>query len=205
MTERRCSESLSHCLLQVLALRSKGLDEMELQAVAALSDVSFVDHDLVAELILHIDRGGREGAVLCFMPGWEEIAASYEALINHPDVLSRSARLEVFCLHSAIPTAQQQAVFKPVAAGMRKVRPRLSCAHATLSVSAALSLQHSTRLSVILFMRTCARLLFTYMHVFLSFANSFLFGICISLFESQPASLSLVTRSMTVHMSSIVV
>eukprot|EP00961_Rhodomonas_salina_P057316 770492-Rhodomonas_salina.1 len=34
----------------VISLRSKGLDEMELAAVAALSDVHFIDYDLLAEL-----------------------------------------------------------------------------------------------------------------------------------------------------------
>jgi hypothetical protein len=55
--------------MQVLQLRSKGLDETELAAIAALSDVGFVDHDLIAELILHIARLDREGSILCFMPG----------------------------------------------------------------------------------------------------------------------------------------
>jgi hypothetical protein len=60
--------------------------------------------------------------------GWEEIAGSYEALVNHPEVLARNTRLEVYCLHSAIPTSQQQQVFKSTPAGVRKVTsPQVSC------------------------------------------------------------------------------
>jgi hypothetical protein len=66
-----CHPKLGHLprAAQVLQLRSKGLDETELAAIAAMSDVGFVDHDLIAELILHIDRQGRDGAILCFLPG----------------------------------------------------------------------------------------------------------------------------------------
>jgi hypothetical protein len=47
----------------------QGLDADELAAVAAMSDVNFIDCDLLVELLLFIDRDERDGAILVFLPG----------------------------------------------------------------------------------------------------------------------------------------
>jgi ATP-dependent RNA helicase DHX29 len=80
---------------QLLALRKRGLDADELAAVAAMSDVNFVDYDLLVELILFIDRDAREGSILVFLPGWEEIQSSNDILVAHPDVVNGIAKLQV--------------------------------------------------------------------------------------------------------------
>eukprot|EP00802_Teleaulax_amphioxeia_P003705 Tamp_03708.p1 GENE.Tamp_03708~~Tamp_03708.p1 ORF type:complete len:840 (-),score=213.22 Tamp_03708:303-2822(-) len=106
---------------QLLALRKRGLDADELAAVAAMSDVNFVDYDLLVELILFIDRDAREGSILVFLPGWEEIQSSNDILVAHPDVVNGIAKLQVFKLHSNVSPQEQQQVFRPAAAGKRKV------------------------------------------------------------------------------------
>jgi ATP-dependent RNA helicase DHX57 len=106
---------------QLLALRKKGLDADELAAVAAMSDVNFVDYDLLAELILFIDRDPREGSILIFLPGWEEIQSSHDILLAHPDVVNGTAALQVFKLHSNVSPQEQQLVFRPAQTGKRKV------------------------------------------------------------------------------------
>jgi ATP-dependent RNA helicase DHX36 len=106
---------------EVISLRCKGLDVDELAAVAAMSDVNFVDYDLLAELILFIDRDEREGAILVFLPGWEEITSSHDILLAHPDVQAGLAKLSIFKLHSNVSPQEQQQVFRPVPAGVRKV------------------------------------------------------------------------------------
>jgi len=106
---------------ELIALRSKGLDPDELAAVAAMSDVNFVDYDLLAELILFIDRDERDGSILVFLPGWEEISASHEILCAHPDVKEGMAKLCVFRLHSNVSPQEQQEVFRPIPKGQRKV------------------------------------------------------------------------------------
>lgn len=107
---------------QVISLRSKGLDDDELAAVAAMSDVNFVDYDLLAELILFIDRTDkREGSILIFLPGWEEISATHEILLAHPTLQAGMTRMAVFRLHSNVSPQEQQEVFRPVPKGVRKV------------------------------------------------------------------------------------
>ena len=55
--------------------------------------------------------------MLCFVPGWFEIAEGLKLLSVSP-----SAReLELFPLHSRMPTAEQQSIFGPPPRGKRKV------------------------------------------------------------------------------------
>ena len=76
-----------------------------------------VDLELLCRVVLHIHATGGEGAVLCFVPGWFEIAEGLKLLSASP-----SAReLELFPLHSRIPTAEQQSIFGPPPRGKRKV------------------------------------------------------------------------------------
>ena len=104
----------------VRQLRHKGLDEDELAAVASMSDVNFIDYDMLTELILHIDQDPRRGSILCFLPGWEEILSAHEMLLSHPFVV-RNPRFVVLRLHSNISPQEQQEVFRPVADDKRKI------------------------------------------------------------------------------------
>ena len=106
---------------EMVALRQRGLDDDELAAVAGMSDVNFVDYDLLAELILFIDRDPRDGSILVFLPGWEEISSSHDILAAHPDVQGGLAQLALYKLHSNVSPQEQQLVFRPPPPGKRKV------------------------------------------------------------------------------------
>ena len=64
-------------------------------------------------MILRIDEEEGEGAVLIFMPGWEEISKLHQSLSARPE----SRRWKLFPLHSQLPMDQQRYV-----AGARAVR-----------------------------------------------------------------------------------
>ncbi|KAK2822478.1 hypothetical protein Q5P01_022543 [Channa striata] len=77
------------------------------------------DLDLVADVIEHIDRHGEPGAVLCFLPGWQDIRAVQEKLEGKPHFSSGSQM--ILPLHSSLSVADQQAVFQRPPVGKRKI------------------------------------------------------------------------------------
>ncbi|XP_070829883.1 ATP-dependent RNA helicase DHX30 [Chaetodon trifascialis] len=74
---------------------------------------------LVADVIEHIDKHGEPGAVLCFLPGWQDIKAVQEALEARPHFSSGSQM--ILPLHSSLSVADQQAVFQRPQVGQRKI------------------------------------------------------------------------------------
>jgi HrpA-like RNA helicase len=60
------------------------------------------------------------GAVLVFLPGWEEISRGMELLREHP-VLGDPSRVLALALHSSIPTAEQRRAFKRPPPGVTKI------------------------------------------------------------------------------------
>ncbi|KAI0033180.1 P-loop containing nucleoside triphosphate hydrolase protein [Vararia minispora EC-137] len=80
---------------------------------------------LVALTIAHVMQKSEDGHVLVFLPGWEEIQSVQRALqdrtwgsnidFNDPHSIS------IHLLHSSIPVAEQQIIFDPPPAGVRRV------------------------------------------------------------------------------------
>lgn len=80
---------------------------------------------MLARLIYHISEGPAivdddavPGSVLCFLPGWAEIRNCQEQL-EHLD--HRTEKLWVLPLHSTLPKADQELIFKRPPAGKMKV------------------------------------------------------------------------------------
>lgn len=84
-----------------------------------------IPYPLVALTIAHVMNKSDSGHVLVFLPGWEEIQAVFK-LINDRNRalgvnLADSSRYSVHILHSTIPLAEQQQIFEPPPAGIRRI------------------------------------------------------------------------------------
>jgi len=81
-------------------------------------DEDDVDHNLIVQIIKHIHKQEGAGAVLVFLPGYEDI-------INIKDEVQQDAVLRnvtsVVMLHSQMASAEHKKAFKPAKAGLRKV------------------------------------------------------------------------------------
>ncbi|KAM9789373.1 ATP-dependent RNA helicase DHX30 [Neosynchiropus ocellatus] len=77
------------------------------------------DVGLVANVIEHIDKNGRPGAILCFLPGWQDIKAVQEKLEESPH-FSHGSQL-ILPLHSSLSVADQQSVFQRLPEHRRKI------------------------------------------------------------------------------------
>ncbi|GAA5900811.1 hypothetical protein JCM8208_004617 [Rhodotorula glutinis] len=83
-------------------------------------------YPLLALIIAHVMSRSDEGHVLVFLPGWDEIQAVRNILLDrnrYPllDCNFSGRDTEIHVLHSTIPIAEQQAVFEPPAEGIRRI------------------------------------------------------------------------------------
>ncbi|XP_059199747.1 ATP-dependent RNA helicase DHX30 [Centropristis striata] len=90
------------------------------------------DVDLVADVIQHIDKYGEPGAVLCFLPGWQDIKAVQEKLEQRSHFSSGSHI--IVPLHSSLSVTDQQAVFQRPQEGRRKIVLATNIAETSITI-----------------------------------------------------------------------
>jgi ATP-dependent RNA helicase DHX36 len=79
-----------------------------------------IDTVLIERLLQKICVDSTEGAVLLFLPGWEDINRTKERLHTSP-FFQDSSKFLVMPLHSMVPSSEQKDIFKRPPAGVRKV------------------------------------------------------------------------------------
>ncbi|BGP51359.1 hypothetical protein JCM10450v2_007297 [Rhodotorula kratochvilovae] len=95
------------------------------RAVGEIDDLE-MPYPLLALIVAHVMSRSDEGHVLVFLPGWDEIQAVRNILLDrnrYPllDMNFSTRDVEIHVLHSTIPIAEQQAVFEPPPAGVRRI------------------------------------------------------------------------------------
>lgn len=83
-------------------------------------------YPLISLIIAWVLSKSDEGHVLVFLPGWDEIQAVRNILLDrnrYPllNINFNDKQYEIHVLHSTIPIAEQQAVFEPPPAGIRRI------------------------------------------------------------------------------------
>ena len=109
-----------------------------------VSRADFKDEDLelpyplIAATIGHVLQSSREGHVLVFLPGWDEIIATQKALLSPPAShavhFSDASKYSIHLLHSTIPLAEQQVIFEPPAEGMRRIILATNIAETSITI-----------------------------------------------------------------------
>ncbi|KAF5890054.1 putative ATP-dependent RNA helicase DHX30, partial [Clarias magur] len=88
--------------------------------------------DFVADVIDHIHTRGEPGAVLCFLPGWQDIKSVQQKLEEKPAFKSGSQL--ILPLHSSMSVADQQVVFKRPPVGQRKIVLATNIAETSITI-----------------------------------------------------------------------
>ncbi|XP_017327695.3 ATP-dependent RNA helicase DHX30 isoform X2 [Ictalurus punctatus] len=91
------------------------------------------DLDLVADVIDHIHTRGEPGAVLCFLPGWQDIKALQQKL-EEKHAFKLGSQL-ILPLHSSMSVADQQVVFKRPPEGQRKIVLATNIAETSITIN----------------------------------------------------------------------
>lgn len=87
-----------------------------------------VNRELVVDLIRHIDRTKPDGAILCFLPGWDDIRSINEMLRPYSNTLT------IVPVHSFLPHSEQRLIFSKPPVGCRKVVLATNIAETSLTV-----------------------------------------------------------------------
>jgi HrpA-like RNA helicase len=102
----------------------------------ALRQDQAVDYDLLLQLLFLVDRTfpldkDGKGAVLVFLPGWEEISFMERALLNSP---ATAATYEIALLHSRLSAQEQRRAFMTPPRGKRKLVLATNIAETSLTI-----------------------------------------------------------------------
>ncbi|KAL0740756.1 hypothetical protein Bca4012_082269 [Brassica carinata] len=79
-----------------------------------------VDVSLIQQLMRKICGDSEDGAILVFLPGWDDINKTRQRLLDSP-FFSNGSKFDIICLHSMVPAGEQKKVFSRPPRGCRKI------------------------------------------------------------------------------------
>ncbi|KAF7653747.1 hypothetical protein LDENG_00078630 [Lucifuga dentata] len=91
-----------------------------------------IDLELIVTLIRHIVLNEEDGAILVFLPGWDNISSLNDLLMAQQ--MFRSDRFIIIPLHSLMPTVNQTQVFKRPPPGVRKIVIATNIAETSITI-----------------------------------------------------------------------
>ena len=97
-----------------------------------------IDHEFIVCIIKHIvhnlvlQRKSEYGAILVFLPGWEDIKQLNTLLTK--DVFFQPDRYRIIPLHSMMPTAQQKDIFERPPSGITKIVIATNIAETSITI-----------------------------------------------------------------------
>jgi HrpA-like RNA helicase len=87
----------------------------------SMHDDEKVDTDLLLDVLRYICESSKDdGAILVFLPGWQEIS-EFSLLLESTAPFQNSAKYLVLPLHSGIPSSEQRLVLQRPSGGKRKI------------------------------------------------------------------------------------
>lgn len=95
-------------------------------------DHEYINHDLILHVIKYICRNFEDGAILVFMPGWDQISKLHDMLEKEPCFDSSNSIL--IPLHSLMPTTNQREVFERPPPGVRKIIIATNIAETSITI-----------------------------------------------------------------------
>ncbi|XP_043699268.1 DExH-box ATP-dependent RNA helicase DExH6-like isoform X2 [Telopea speciosissima] len=102
------------------ALTQSAEEQQHIEKYLATIDPERIDFVLMEKLLRKICTDSKEGAVLVFLPGWDDINKTLERLLASP-FFKDSSKFVIISLHSMVPSAEQKKVFRRPPAGCRKI------------------------------------------------------------------------------------
>ncbi|XP_044030649.1 3'-5' RNA helicase YTHDC2 isoform X2 [Siniperca chuatsi] len=99
-------------------------------------DDEWVDLDLIMDLLHNICSTSSDGAVLIFLPGYDEIVALRDRILYDDKRFStHSERYQVFTLHSDMQTLDQKKAMKTSPPGVRKIILSTNIAETSITIN----------------------------------------------------------------------
>ncbi|KAI9178233.1 hypothetical protein LWI28_024187 [Acer negundo] len=99
---------------------SDSMKQQLLDKYLATVNPELIDVFLIEQLLRRICIDSEDGAILVFLPGWEDINRMRERLHANP-FLKDASKFLIISLHSMVPAVEQKKVFKRAPPGCRKI------------------------------------------------------------------------------------
>ncbi|XP_038148771.1 3'-5' RNA helicase YTHDC2 isoform X1 [Cyprinodon tularosa] len=128
--EDREESTLIHCSPTELSSEAQEL----LRQYHHSFDDQQVDLDLIMTLLLNICTNTNEGAVLIFLPGYDEIVTLRDRIFSDDRMSTQSESYQVFTLHSDMQTLDQKRAMKPTPSGVRKIILSTNIAETSITI-----------------------------------------------------------------------
>ncbi len=90
-------------------------------------------HELIATLVQKIHANEGDGAILVFLPGWEDIS-KVNKLLTEDSHFALRGRAKIYPLHSLMPTASQKEIFLRPPPGTRKIVIATNIAETSITI-----------------------------------------------------------------------
>ncbi|KAL2906955.1 DExH-box ATP-dependent RNA helicase DExH6 [Bienertia sinuspersici] len=104
-----------------------------------------IDVGLIAKLMRKICTESKDGAILVFLPGWEDINKTRSKLLADP-FFSNPSEFLIVSLHSMVPAAEQKKVFKRAPLGCRKIIISTNIAETAITIDDVVYVLNSGRM-----------------------------------------------------------
>ncbi|XP_073408067.1 3'-5' RNA helicase YTHDC2 isoform X2 [Dendrobates tinctorius] len=116
---------------------SLSVEEQELLKAYHYSfDVDKVDLDLILHILYNICQNSDSGAILIFLPGYDEIVGLRDRILYDDKRFSENShRYQIFMLHSNIQTTDQKKVLKNPPVGIRKIILSTNIAETSITIN----------------------------------------------------------------------
>nr|XP_027064625.1 DExH-box ATP-dependent RNA helicase DExH6-like isoform X1 [Coffea arabica] len=96
-------------------------------------DPELIDDVLIEQLLKRICHDSQDGAILIFLPGWDDINRTRERLLSGP-YFRDSSKFVIIPLHSMVPSVEQKKVFRRPPPGCRKIVLSTNIAETALTI-----------------------------------------------------------------------
>lgn len=115
------------------SLHSKFGGQQLLDKYITTFNPEMIDVVLIEKLLKKICTDSNEGAILVFLPGWEDINRTKEKLLANP-LFKDPSRFIIIPLHSMVPSVEQKKVFKRPPLGCRKIVLSTNVAESSITI-----------------------------------------------------------------------
>ncbi|XP_076800164.1 3'-5' RNA helicase YTHDC2-like isoform X2 [Clavelina lepadiformis] len=114
--------------------RASSSDENNLLSLHRIQDVELIDFDLLMTVLRTICSSSDQGAILVFLPGYDEIVVLCDRVMGDCDITTTSD-IRLFTLHAGMQSHELKEVYSSVPAGTRKIILATNIAESAVTIS----------------------------------------------------------------------
>ncbi|GAB6019416.1 3'-5' RNA helicase ythdc2 [Chamberlinius hualienensis] len=129
-----CVSNMSELLNKVEGVEVDEETKHLLDIYHSTFDDENVDVDLIMTLLYKIIQYSEEGAILVFLPGYDEIVTIRDRILTEDKRFSDTSKYALFIMHSNMHSFDQKKGFKPAAPGVRKIILSTNIAETSVTV-----------------------------------------------------------------------